>query len=157
MVDLQDVLGETLFHLQAAIRDTGATVSSDPLPPVPGRRAQLVQLFQNIVGNAIKYRSAAPPRIHIGVQPAEGRWVLAIRDNGIGIDIQYAETVFHVFKRLHSDREYPGTGIGLAACKRIVEIHRGSIWVESELGKGTTFFVSLPAFAANTGSLELTG
>ena len=148
VVDLREVLGETLFNLQAAIKETSATVSADALPAVPGRRGQLVQLFQNIIGNAIKYRSERPPHIQISVWPSEkNTWLFAVRDNGIGIDMQYAELIFGVFKRLHSGREYPGTGIGLASCKRIVEIHRGTIWVESQAGEGSTFYFRLPALA----------
>ena len=148
IVDLREVLGETLFNLQASINETSATVSADGLPAVPGRRGQLVQLFQNIIGNAIKYRSERPPHIQISARPSEkNTWLFALRDNGIGIDMQYAELIFGVFKRLHSGREYPGTGIGLATCKRIVEIHRGTIWVESQAGEGSTFYFRLPALA----------
>ena len=136
--------------VQASIEESKTIVTADTLPPVSGRRSQLVQLFQNLIGNAIKYRSARPPRIHIGVEPAaSGDWLFAIRDNGIGLDMRFAETIFGVFKRLHSRSEYPGTGIGLATCKRIVEIHGGAIWVESQVGEGTTFYFRLPARAAN--------
>jgi len=151
IVDLREVLGETLFNLQTAIKETSTVVDADALPPVPGRRGQLVQLFQNIIGNAIKYRSERPPRIQISIRPSEkNSWLFAIRDNGIGIDMQYAELIFGVFKRLHSGREYPGTGIGLATCKRIVEIHGGTIWVESQIGEGTTFYFRLPALAGGS-------
>jgi len=151
IVDLREVLGETLFNLQTAIKETGAIITADALPAVPGRRGQLVQLFQNILGNAIKYRSERPPRIQISVRASEkNAWLFAVRDNGIGIDMQYAELIFGVFKRLHSGREYPGTGIGLATCKRIVEIHGGTIWVESQEGEGTTFYFRLPAGAGDS-------
>jgi len=151
IVDLREVLGETLFNLQTAIKETSTVVDADALPPVPGRRGQLVQLFQNIIGNAIKYRSERPPRIQISIRPSEkNSWLFAIRDNGIGIDMQYAELIFGVFKRLHSGREYPGTGIGLATCKRIVEIHGGTIWVESQMGEGTTFYFRLPALVGGS-------
>ncbi len=151
MVDLREVLGETLFNLQAAIKETGTFITADALPAVPGRRGQLVQLFQNIIGNAIKYRSERAPSIQISVRPSEkNNWLFAVRDNGIGIDMQYAELVFGVFKRLHSGLEYPGTGIGLATCKRIVEIHGGTIWVESQVGEGTTFYFRLPERAVGS-------
>jgi len=151
IVDLREVLGETLFNLQTAIKETSTVVDADALPPVPGRRGQLVQLFQNIIGNAIKYRSERPPRIQISIRPSEkNSWLFAIRDNGIGIDMQYAELIFGVFKRLLSGREYPGTGIGLATCKRIVEIHGGTIWVESQMGEGTTFYFRLPALVGGS-------
>ncbi len=150
VIDLREVLGEALFNLQASIEETKAIVTADTLPPVKGRRSQLVQLFQNLIGNAIKYRSTRPPRIHVGVEPAaNGDWLFAVRDNGIGLDMRFAETIFGVFKRLHSHTEYPGTGIGLATCKRIVEVHGGAIWVESQLGEGTTFYFRLPARAAS--------
>jgi chemotaxis family two-component system sensor kinase Cph1 len=101
-------------------------------------------VFQNLLGNALKFHTAAPPIVHISAERQEDAWVFAVRDNGIGIEAQYVERIFAVFQRLHTRREYPGTGIGLALCKKIVERHGGRIWVESELGKGAMFAFTLP-------------
>jgi light-regulated signal transduction histidine kinase (bacteriophytochrome) len=105
---------------------------------------QIRQLFQNLVGNALKFRGEQPPNIYIGAKRQEGRWVFSVRDNGIGIDPQYYEKLFQVFQRLHTRKDYPGTGIGLAICKKIVERHGGTIWVESQSGQGATFYFSIP-------------
>jgi signal transduction histidine kinase len=106
--------------------------------------SQFTQLFQNLIGNALKFTSDRPPRVHIGCERDEGRWLFRISDNGIGIPRADFDRVFQLFQRLHSRSEYPGTGIGLALCKKIVERHGGRIWVESEEGKGTTFFFTIP-------------
>jgi light-regulated signal transduction histidine kinase (bacteriophytochrome) len=106
--------------------------------------SQLVQVFQNLIGNAIKFRSEEAPHIHVSLQDRRLEWIFSIKDNGIGIDPQYAERVFVIFQRLHTRQEYPGTGIGLAICKRIIERHGGKIWFESEPEKGSTFFFSIP-------------
>ena len=139
------VVAQVLDELAALIRDTAAEITWDPLPTVPADAVQLTQLFQNLIGNALKYRSERPPRIHIGVERRKDRWQLAVRDNGIGIDPEYAQRIFLVFQRLHSWDEYPGSGIGLAICERIVERHGGRLWVESQVGQGATFFFTLPA------------
>jgi signal transduction histidine kinase len=143
-IDCTGVLQWVLMNLSAAIRETGATITHDPLPKVQADETQLVQLFQNLIGNAIKYRGPEPPRIHVSARPEDGSYVLSVRDNGIGIDPQYHDRVFGIFKRLHG-REYPGTGIGLAICKKIVERHGGRIWVDSKSGEGATFSFTLPA------------
>ena len=111
----------------------------------PGDPVQLVQLFQNLIGNAIKYRSDIPPHVHVTAARRDGLWEFAVSDNGIGIDARFQERVFAIFQRLHTRREYPGTGIGLAICRRIVERHGGTIWFESEPGHGTIFRFTLLA------------
>jgi signal transduction histidine kinase len=140
---MNGVLQWSLMNLSSAIRESDATVTSDPLPTVEGDHTQLAQVMQNLIGNAIKYRSQEKPRIHISAEPARGEWVFTVADNGIGVNPKYKNLVFGAFKRLHG-REYPGNGIGLAICKRIVERHSGQIWVESEPGKGSKFRFTLP-------------
>ena len=140
-----DVLQEALANLDVAAAESNACVTYDPLPTVNGDAAQLVRLLQNLVGNAIKYRGKAPPRIHIGVEAQDGQWVFSVRDNGIGIAPEYAERIFVIFQRLHTREEYGGTGIGLSVCKKIVERHGGRIWVESQEGSGATFRFTLPS------------
>jgi chemotaxis family two-component system sensor kinase Cph1 len=138
------VMSDTLSRLENAIRDNEAFVTYDPLPTVMANATQMSQLLQNLVDNAVKYRSTRPPRVHVSARQQNSEWVFSIADNGIGIDLQYAEKIFIMFQRLHTREEYPGTGIGLAICKKIVERHGGRIWVESEPGKGATFFFTLP-------------
>jgi light-regulated signal transduction histidine kinase (bacteriophytochrome) len=142
--DCETVLQEALANLRMVIEESGAVVTHDPLPTVWADATQLLQVFQNLLGNALKFRGAKPPAIHIGVTHTADAWVFAVRDNGIGIEPQYAERVFVIFQRLHTRAEYPGTGIGLALCKKIVERHGGRIWVESELGRGATFCFTIP-------------
>jgi len=137
------VLNDVLVNLEINIRETGAVVTAAPLPTVMADPAQLRQVFQNLIGNALKFRSEEPPHIHIRVERQGGEWVLAVGDNGIGIDPQYFERIFQVFQRLHTQREYAGSGIGLAICKKIVERHGGRIWITSEPGKGATFFFTI--------------
>jgi hypothetical protein len=141
-------LNAALQNLQFSIRAAHATVTHDPLPSLRVDESQIVQLFQNLIANALKFRSEHPPQIHIGARSEEGRWVFGVRDNGIGLDPQYSERIFQVFQRLHTRKKYPGTGIGLAICKKIVERHGGKIWVESQPGQGSTFYFSLPAAAS---------
>jgi PAS domain S-box-containing protein len=143
--DCRRVLEQALADLRVAIQESQATVTNTELPVVMGDAVLLIQLFQNLIGNAIKFRSAEPPHVHISATPKERGWEFAVRDNGIGFDPQYAERVFIIFQRLHNRQEYPGTGIGLAICKRIVERHGGQIWAESQAGQGTTFYFTLPA------------
>jgi chemotaxis family two-component system sensor kinase Cph1 len=122
--------------------ETAAHVSyDDSLPKVVADKAQLRRLFQNLIGNALKFRSGRKPKVNISARQGENKWVFSVSDNGIGIDTKNTERVFAVFQRLHGKSEYPGTGIGLALCKKIVERHGGRIWLESELGKGSTFFL----------------
>jgi len=132
-------LSEALEYLRPRLLEAGAEVTHDLLPSVQADRVQLVQLFQNLVGNAIKYRGQAPPRVHVAAQRDGERWRITVRDNGIGIDPAYHERIFEIFQRLHTRAEYPGTGIGLAICKKIVERHGGRLWVESAKGEGAVF------------------
>jgi signal transduction histidine kinase len=143
--DCGTVVAGTLRALQPAIEESAATVTHDPLPTVMGDESQLTQLFQNLIGNAIKYRGGKPPVVQVSCRQGDDHWLFSVRDNGIGIDPQYANRIFVIFQRLHARDEYPGTGIGLAVCKKIVERHGGKIWVESELGKGATFHFTIPA------------
>jgi len=142
--DCEGVLQRVLGDLRVAIEESGAEVTHDPLPQVMADNVQLGQVLQNLLGNAIKFRSQQPPRIHVSARQEGQQWVFSVRDNGIGINPRYAERIFGIFERLHPRTEYPGTGIGLAICKKIVERHGGQIWVESEPGKGAAFFFTLP-------------
>lgn len=143
-VDCEALLERILRDLHMAITDSGAEVTHDPLPVVHGDGIRLGQVFQNLISNALKFRREVPPRVHISAQREGSQWKLSIQDNGIGISQQHVDRIFQVFRRLHTRREYPGTGIGLAICKRIIEQYGGRIWVESEPGKGATFFFTLP-------------
>jgi PAS domain S-box-containing protein len=143
-VELGEVVDEALTNLTIAVQESGAVVKHEGLPQVIADGSQLVQVFQNLVGNAIKFRGERPPEIRIAAQRGEGEWVLSVADNGIGIEPQYFERIFRVFQRLHTRARYPGTGIGLAICKKIVERHGGRIWIESQPERGSTFFFSLP-------------
>jgi PAS domain S-box-containing protein len=146
-VSLESALDEALLNLGAAIAETSATVSHDAMPALRVAPVHARQLFQNLIGNALKYHSAAPPIIHVGAREKEGEWIFSVQDNGIGIPAEYRETVFELCKRLHPASQYPGTGIGLAICKKLVERYGGRIWVESEPGKGATFLFSIPELA----------
>src|SRR5665647_1424683 len=138
------VLNQVSSNLEIYIKENKATVSHDPLPDVMADYTQIVQVFQNLIINGIKFHSEEAPKIHISAGRNAREWIFLVQDNGIGIDPQYSEKIFEVFKRLHKKEEYPGTGIGLAICKKIVERHGGRIWVECELDKGSTFYFTLP-------------
>jgi light-regulated signal transduction histidine kinase (bacteriophytochrome) len=140
----EDVLSQVLANLKVAIAECQAVVTHDPLPTIMGDEIQLMQLFQNLIANAIKFRREESPCVHISVVQQKNDWVFSVRDHGIGMESEYFERIFTIFQRLHSRSEYPGTGIGLAVCKKIVERHGGRIWVESELGVGTTFYFTIP-------------
>jgi len=139
-----EALALAILNLQGAIRESSAVITHDPLPLVDADASQLAMLFQNLLGNAIKFRGPAPPRIHITATREEQVWHFTVTDDGIGIDPRHHQRIFEIFQRLHTRAEYPGTGIGLALCKRIVERHGGRIWVGSEPGQGTIFHFTLP-------------
>jgi light-regulated signal transduction histidine kinase (bacteriophytochrome) len=144
--DTGKVFGAACANLRRAIEESGAeVVSPEELPVVMGDQTQLVQLFQNLIANAIKFsREGVRPRVEVGAQRrSEEEWLFRVRDNGIGVEPQYAERIFRIFQRLHGKGEYTGTGIGLAVCKKIVERHGGRIWVDSEVGEGTIFYFTL--------------
>jgi PAS domain S-box-containing protein len=143
-VELEAVFDRAVANLQRAIDESGTVVTPDPLSTVRGDDAQLVQLFQNLIGNAVKFRGSAPPQVRIGVMAQDNEWTFSVQDNGIGIESEYVDRIFVIFQRLHGHGEYPGTGIGLAICKKIVERHGGRIGVESQPGRGSTFFFTLP-------------
>jgi signal transduction histidine kinase len=141
--DCEAVLEHALANLRLAIDESGAVITHDPLPTVTADESQIIQLMQNLIGNAIKFRGERRPEIHVSACPHEGRRLFTVKDNGIGIEAQYLDRIFVIFQRLHGQRQYPGTGIGLALCKRIVERHGGRIWVESKKGEGSTFYFTL--------------
>jgi signal transduction histidine kinase len=141
--DFEAIVKNALSHLKVAVQERGAEVTHDPLPTLNVNTMQISQLFQNLISNGIKY-CKEKPKVHISASPKEGKWIFSVRDNGIGIDPQFQKRVFMIFKRLHAKHEYPGTGIGLAVCKKIVEQHGGEIWLESKPGQGSTFYFSLP-------------
>ena len=143
--DSEAVLEQTLTGLRMAVEESGALITHDPLPVVMADASQLAQVFQNLISNAIKFHGDDPPKVHISAERQRDDWVFSVKDNGIGIEPQYFDRIFVIFQRLHGRTEYPGTGIGLAVSKRIVERHGGRIWLESEPGKGSTFYFTVPA------------
>jgi light-regulated signal transduction histidine kinase (bacteriophytochrome) len=143
-VAVEAPLCRAINNLRASVEEAGASITYDALPTVEGDELQLSQLFQNLIGNALKFRSASVPRIHVFAKEADHEWEFAVQDNGLGIEPAYFERIFMVFQRLHNKGEYPGTGIGLAICKKVVERHGGRIWVESQLGEGSSFRFTLP-------------
>ena len=143
-VPLQDALDRALENLALTVDEAGARVTSDPLPTIRGDLVQLTQLFQNLVGNAIKFRSGAPPEVHVSAAQEDFTWTIRVQDNGIGMEAGHLDRIFTLFQRLHTQSEYQGTGIGLTVCKRIVEHHGGDIGVESEPGAGSGFWFTLP-------------
>jgi len=150
-VDCNEALGRAVSNLRIAVAENAALVSHEELPVIQADATQLVQLFQNLIGNGIKFRGANPPRVHISAVRKGDDWIFSVRDNGIGIEPQYAERIFALFQRLHRPEEFSGTGIGLTICKKIVERHGGKIRVESEPGHGSTFFFSIPAAGKKAG------
>jgi len=153
-IDSEKIFERALANLQLTIQENEATVTRDKLPSVIADATQLEQLFQNLVGNAVKFRAQDPPRVHVSVREEAAHWVFSVRDNGIGINSKNVEYIFKIFQRLDSSDKYPGSGIGLAVCKRIVERHGGRIWVESEVGQGSAFHFTLPSADGGPGDGE---
>jgi len=148
-IALDEDLEAALTHLDHAIRESGASITHDPLPTLQVDRGQMVRLFQNLIGNAVKYRMPdRPPKIHISAEQTGSEWVISIRDNGIGFDPKHAVAIFAPFKRLHTAEEHPGTGVGLAICQRIVQAQGGRIWAEARPDEGATFSFTLPVEGA---------
>ena len=150
-LDCGRMLEAAQAQLGSAIAETRATIIAGPLPKILGRRSDIIRLLQNLIGNAIKYRNGNVPRVEITARRQGNEWIFSIRDNGIGIEPEHRERIFRLFQRLHSRDKYPGNGIGLASAKKIVLQHGGRIWVESELGQGSTFFFTLPVAKPVTG------
>lgn len=144
-VNLNTLMDDVLQNLEAQIEESAASIKSDALPVLSGNPVLLTQLFQNLITNALKFRRAEPPQIEVRAQRIGLMWQFAVHDNGIGFDARYADRIFVLFQRLHSQAKYPGTGIGLTICRKVVETHSGEIWVESEAGRGSTFYFTLPA------------
>jgi light-regulated signal transduction histidine kinase (bacteriophytochrome) len=144
IVPCRSVFDAAVLLLDAPIKETAARITCDDLPIVMGDHSQLIQLMQNLIGNALKYRGDKAPEVHVSAERKGNDWVFSVRDNGIGILPKYRERIFEVFQRLHSQRKYPGTGIGLAICRRVVNLHGGTIWVESEPGRGSIFYFTIP-------------
>lgn len=145
LTDFRELLSQAMANLQSLIEREKAKITFTALPELPANRAQMVRLFQNLLGNAIKYRGEKSPEIQVSATESESEWIFAVKDNGIGIDKKFYTKIFKIFQRLHeSEEEYQGTGIGLAACQKIVENHQGRIWVESEVGQGSVFYFTLP-------------
>ena len=142
-VDCERVLVQVLSNLTFAIEKSGASVTHDPLPTIQSDESQLIQVFQNLIENAVKFRGREPLKVHLSAERREGEWVFAVKDNGMGIEEQYQERIFTMFQQLQG-RRYPGVGIGLTICRRIIDRHKGRIWIESETGKGSTFYFSIP-------------
>ncbi|WP_243369829.1 ATP-binding protein [Geotalea sp. SG265] len=144
-VEMNGVFAAAVANLDTVIGESSATVTRDELPTVNGDEIQLQQLLQNLISNAVKYRDREKkPAVHVSAERQQDQWMISVRDNGIGIDPDHFDRIFQIFQRLHSSEEYPGTGIGLASCKKIVERHEGRIWVQSKPGEGSVFFFTLP-------------
>ena len=142
--DLNEIFETLKSDIRYVISKNTAEVTSDSLPVVKGSSVQLQQLLQNLILNGIKFQNEEKPKIHVSAEKKKGKWIISVKDNGIGIEKEYSERIFGIFQRLHTKDKYPGTGIGLSICKKIVERHGGHIWVESEPGKGSVFYFSIP-------------
>jgi light-regulated signal transduction histidine kinase (bacteriophytochrome) len=143
-VSLNDVVEESINNLKMAIEESSAIITTDTLPSIDANRTLMVQLFQNLIANAIKFQSEKTPKIHIYSKKKDNKYYISVKDNGIGINPKYQERIFKVFQRLHTVDEYEGTGIGLSITQKIVAHHKGNIWVKSEPGKGSIFSFSIP-------------
>lgn len=143
LTESEDIIKQAMANLKIAIEESGALVSYDTLPAIMADEGQLVQLFQNLIGNAIKFCGQEPPRVHISAKRRREVIIFSVRDNGIGIDSQHSKSIFEIFRRLHTREEYPGTGMGLSICKKIVERHGGHIWVQSRPGEGSIFYLTI--------------
>jgi light-regulated signal transduction histidine kinase (bacteriophytochrome) len=153
-INCEDLLAQTLSNLQVAIQERDALITHDPLPTVMADGTQMMAVFQNLVGNAIKFHAGRQPHIHISAERRKDEWLFSVCDNGIGIAPEHSERIFAIFSRLHTQATYPGTGIGLAICKKVVERHGGRIWVESRPGEGSTFLFSIPVDESGAGCLH---
>jgi len=143
-VDCNQLLDSLVKNMAFTIESANGTVTFDPLPSIAGHESRLTQLFQNLISNALKFRGEQLPCIHVSAKQSDREWIFSVRDNGIGIEQQYSERIFMIFQRLHARDKYPGTGIGLSICQKIVENMGGRIWVESQLGQGSTFYFTVP-------------
>ncbi len=143
-VDLEKVLDDVLATLSVSVKESKATITHDPLPTIFSEPSQMGQVFQNLIANAIKFKGPKTPKIHISAIKEDKKWIFKVSDNGIGIDPEHQEQIFDVFRRLHTRKKFPGTGIGLSICQKIIKNHGGKIWVESELGKGSNFYFTIP-------------
>jgi signal transduction histidine kinase len=146
-VSLRDLVTQVLELLDGTIRASRAEVTCSELPTVIGHRSQLKEVLLNLIDNALKYHAPGPQRVHVSAERVSNAWQVSVRDNGIGIAPRYHERIFEIFTRLHGPHQFPGTGIGLAACRRIVHRHGGEIWVESEVGAGSVFHFTIPEFS----------
>jgi light-regulated signal transduction histidine kinase (bacteriophytochrome) len=140
---MEKVFEAAMDNLQVAIEDSKAEVTHEPLPTVVADEVQMVQIFQNMVANAIKFHDKEAPRVHVSAELKENEWLFSVKDNGMGIEPQYFDRIFIIFQRLNG-QEYSGTGLGLSIVKKIIERHGGRVWVESEYGKGSTFYFTIP-------------
>lgn len=145
LTDCEKILEQTISHVRSIMKETNATITYDPLPTVTADPVQLLQVFQNLITNALKFRGHQPPKVHVAATRDGAEWIFSVKDNGIGIERQHLERIFVIFRRLHKKTEYEGTGIGLAVVKKIMERHHGRVWVESDPGTGSTFFLAFPA------------
>ena len=152
-IDVNEVLQQTLNSLRAILDEEEAVVTHDPLPMIEADTTQIGRLFQNLIGNGVKFRGEARPHVHVSAKREGGMWCFSVQDNGIGIDRKYQDRIFEVFERLHNESAYEGTGIGLAICKKIVEGHGGHIWVTSDVGQGATFHFTIPKYLSNNNGL----
>jgi light-regulated signal transduction histidine kinase (bacteriophytochrome) len=143
-VDVASIVGQVFANLQQRIEESHAIITQDDLPVIEADESQMMRLFQNLIDNALKFKSDTPPHVHISTHKEGVFYIFTVSDNGIGIDSQYADKIFQIFQRLNTSQKYPGTGVGLAICKRIVERHGGKIWIESKVGNGSKFFFTIP-------------